>query len=208
MRRRSGYTSDEGGNDGQRQQRSQERNEEAEKRQEVVFRLETDRLLIRPWRSDDRPAFADLTRDAEVMRYVHGGEPYSEAEIDEFFARQARQLEQFDLCMGALIEKPGGRLVGVAGVQPLGTTGDLEIGWWLARDVWRRGYATEAGAAAMQHVLETLQRPRVVAIIDVDNEPSKRVVARLGMHLEGRRTGAELGHRKPEIVVDLFARER
>lgn len=173
-----------------------------------MFLLETERLLIRPLRADDRAAFTSMASDPEVMRYVHGGEPYSEAEIDEFFARQARQLAEFDLCMGALIEKPGGRLVGVAGVQPLGTTGDLEIGWWLARDVWRRGYATEAGAAAMRHVLETLQRPRVMAIIDVDNEPSKRVVARLGMHLLGRRTGAELGHRMPEIVVDLFARER
>jgi RimJ/RimL family protein N-acetyltransferase len=110
--------------------------------------------------------------------------------------------------MGALIEKASGRLVGLCGTQPLGTTGDLEIGWWLAQDVWGRGYATEAGGAAMRHVLETLGRPRVVAIIDVPNEASKRVVGRLGMQYEGRYTGTQLGHRKPEIVVDLFFRER
>jgi RimJ/RimL family protein N-acetyltransferase len=55
-------------------------------------------------------------------------------------------------------------------------------------------------------VLQTLQRPRVVAIIDVGNEASKRVVARLGMQYEARYTGAQLGHRSPGIVVDLFAR--
>jgi ribosomal-protein-alanine N-acetyltransferase len=109
--------------------------------------------------------------------------------------------------MGALIEKASGRLVGIAGTQPLGTTGNLEIGWWLARDVWGRGYATEAGGAAMRHVLETLGHKRVVAIIDPDNEPSKRVVGRLGMHYESRVTGEQLGHRKPQIVVDLFAKE-
>jgi len=141
------------------------------------------------------------------MRYVHGGEPYSDDEVEEFLARQARQLAAHDVCMGAIVEKTSARIIGVAGIQPLGTTGDLEIGWWLARDVWARGYATEAGEAAMRHVLDALQRPRVVAIIDPPNEPSKRVVARLGMRLDGRYTGAQLGHRKPDIVVDLFVRE-
>jgi RimJ/RimL family protein N-acetyltransferase len=173
-----------------------------------MFLLETDRLLIRPWTPDDRAGFAALTHDPEVMKYVHAGKPYSEEEIDEVMARQARQLAEHGVCMGALIEKASNRLVGVTGIQPLGTTGDFEIGWWLARDVWGRGYATEAGGAAMRHVLETLQRPRVVAIIDPDNEPSKRVVARLGMQYESRVTGAQLGHRLPDIVVDLFVRER
>ena len=172
-----------------------------------MFRLETDRLFVRPWRPDDRAGFTALTNDPEVMQYVHGGQPYSEEEVDEWFIRQARQLAQFGVCMGALIEKDTDRLAGVTGIQPLGTTGNLEIGWWLARDVWGRGYATEAGAAAMRHVLETLGQKRVVAIIDPGNEPSKRVVGRLGMHYEARVTGAQLGHRKPEIVVDLFSRE-
>ena len=171
-----------------------------------MFRLDTERLFIRPWQPADRIAFKGLTEDPEVMRFVHGGLPYSEAEVDEFFARQARQLAEHDLCMGALIEKSSQRLIGVCGVQPLGTTGDLEIGWWLARDTWGRGYATEGGGAAMRHVLETLGRPRVCAIIDPGNEPSIRVVQRLGMQYEGRVTGAQLGHRKPQIVVDLFTR--
>jgi [ribosomal protein S5]-alanine N-acetyltransferase len=172
-----------------------------------MFGLETDRLFIRPWTPADRPAFIALTEDPEVMRYVHGGQPYAEDEVDEWFTRQARQLAEHDVCMGALIEKATGRLVGIAGTQPLGTTGNLEIGWWLAREVWGRGYATEAGGAAMRHVLETLGHKRVVAIIDPDNEPSKRVVERLGMHYESRVTGEQLGHRKPQIVVDLFAKE-
>jgi RimJ/RimL family protein N-acetyltransferase len=172
-----------------------------------LFHLETKRLIIRPFRPEERSAFTALTEDPEVMRHVHGGLPYSEEEVDEFFARQARQLAECDVCMGALVERSTSRVVGVAGTQPLGTTGDLEIGWWLARDVWGRGYATEAGGAAMRHVLETLRRRRVVAIIDVGNEPSKRVVARLGMSYEGRFTGLQLGHRKPDIVVDVFARE-
>jgi [ribosomal protein S5]-alanine N-acetyltransferase len=173
-----------------------------------MFRIETERLVIRPWQPDDRPAFTAVMAHPEVTQYVHGGQPYTEAEVDEWFARQARQIAEHGMCMGALVEKATGRLAGLSGTQPLGTTGDLEIGWILAREAWGRGYATEAGAAAMRHVLETLNRPRVVAIIDPGNEPSKRVAARLGMTYEATYTGEELGHRFPQIVVELFSRER
>jgi RimJ/RimL family protein N-acetyltransferase len=172
-----------------------------------MFRLETERLIIRPWEPGDRDAFRVMAQDVRVMRYINGGVPLTEQEIDEAMARQARNLAEHGFCIGALVEKDGGRVIGVAGAQPLGTTGDLEIGWWLAPEVWGRGYATEAGAAAMRFVLDTLQRERVLAIIDPPNEASKRVAARIGMHYVRRTTGVELGHRLPEIVVDLFARE-
>lgn len=171
-----------------------------------MFLLETERLRIRPWEAADRPVFAALKRNPEVRRYLHHGNPFADSEVEEFFERQQRQLAEHDLCMGALIEKATGSLIGIAGTQPLGTTGDLEIGWILEPEAWGRGYATEAGGAAMHHVLETLGRSRVVAIIDPDNEPSKRVAERLGMVYEGRFTGTQLGHRSPSIVVDLFAR--
>jgi RimJ/RimL family protein N-acetyltransferase len=173
-----------------------------------MFFIETERLVIRPWQPDDRPAFTAVMSNPDVTRYVHGGKPYSDVEVDEWFARQARQLAEHGMCMGALVEKSTNRVAGISGTQPLGTSNDLEIGWILGRDAWGRGFATEAGAACMRYVLETLKRPRVVAIIDPANEPSKRVAARLGMTCEATYTGAQLGHRFPEIVVDLFVRER
>ena len=44
--------------------------------------LETERLIIRPWKVADRDAFVAFTRDPQVMRYVHGGTPYEESEIE------------------------------------------------------------------------------------------------------------------------------
>ena len=173
-----------------------------------MFSLETERLRIRPWQPEDRASFVAVTNDPEVVRYINAGSMFGDTEIDEFFARQARQVEQFGVCMGAVVEKDTGRIIGLAGIQPLGTCGDLEIGWVFARDAWGRGYATEAGRAAMEYVLRTLNRSRVVAIIDPENVASKRVADRLGMQYDRRYSGAELGHRKPEIVVDLYFRSR
>ncbi|MEO8217600.1 MAG: GNAT family N-acetyltransferase [Acidobacteriota bacterium] len=172
-----------------------------------MFGLTTERLVIRPWQQEDRPAFTSLMIDTEVTRFIHGGKPYTEDEVDQFLARQSRQMAEHDMCMGAAVERESDRIVGIAGVQPLGATSDLEVGWIFERASWGRGYATEAGAAAMKYVLETLMRPRVVAIIDPENAPSKRVASRLGMSYEARYTGVELGHRFPEIVVDLYFRD-
>lgn len=173
-----------------------------------MFRLETERLLIRAWRPDDRAAFVAIHADSEVTRYIHGGVPFDDREVDAYLERQARQLAELDMCMGALVERSSGEVIGVAGVQPLGTTGDLEIGWTLARPAWGKGYAREAGRAAMAHVLETLRRPRVVAIIDCGNQASKRVAVSLGMEYDRTYTGSELGHRMPEIVVERYFRQR
>jgi [ribosomal protein S5]-alanine N-acetyltransferase len=173
-----------------------------------VFRLETERLSIRPWEPSDREAFRAMAQDVRVMRYINNGVPLTEEEVDQSLARQARQLAELGYCMGALVEKSSGEVVGVAGLQPLGTTGELEIGWWVRPDCWGRGYATEAGGAAMRHVLETLGRDRAMAIIDPPNDASKRVAAKLGMEYVRRTDGVELGHRRPEIVVDLFERRR
>ena len=161
-----------------------------------MFLIETERLVIRPWQPNDRPAFTAVMSNPEVTQYIHGGKPYTEAEVAQWFERQARQIAEHGMCMGALVEKSTNTLAGISGVQPLGTTADIEIGWILAR------------AACMRYVLETLNRPRVVAIIDPANHPSKRVAARLGMTYEATYTGEQLGHRFPEIVVDLFVRER
>lgn len=173
-----------------------------------MFRLDTERLVIRAWEPTDRDAFRAMAQDPTVMQYINGGVPLTEDEIAQSLERQARTLAQHGFCMGAVVEKERDLVVGVAGMQPLGATGDLEIGWWLVPAVWGRGYATEAGAAAMKHVLQTLGRERVYAIIDPPNDRSKAVAARLGMTYEKRTTGAELGHRLPEIVVDLFVKFR
>jgi len=173
-----------------------------------VSLLETERLVIRPWSAADREDFAAMARDTEMMRYMNAGKPFTEEEIDGFLLRQERQLAELGVCMGAMVEKESGRIAGVAGIQPLGTTGDYEIGWWVARDRQGRGYATEAGRAAMRHVLETLAHPRVAAIIDPGNDASVAVATRLGMRYVKRTNGVELGHRRPNIVVDLFHRER
>jgi ribosomal-protein-alanine N-acetyltransferase len=142
------------------------------------------------------------------MRHIGVGAPWTEEQVQTFLERQAAGLAEQGFCLGAISLRATGEVVGLSGMQRLGTTGEVEIGWWLAPERWRQGLATEAGAAVMRYAFETLRFRRVTAIANPDNEASLRVMERLGMTELGLVTGRELGLRHPEAIVVLYARNR
>ena len=172
------------------------------------FSIETPRLLIREWTPEDRPAFTALATDPEMMRYMTDGRPWSEDEIDAYFARQADGIARFGFCMGALVERSSGLVIGLSGLQFLGTTGELEVGYWVAKHLWGRGYASEAASGILDYGFGRLGRERMLAITHAENRASRRVMEKLGMTFLKATTGTELGHRFPEIEVVLYGIER
>jgi ribosomal-protein-alanine N-acetyltransferase len=172
------------------------------------FRIETDRLLIRPWEPGDEPAFREMAGDPEMMRYISSGTPWSEERIAEFFTRQERHLTTRGICLGALVERATGRTIGIAGLQPMRVGDDIEIGWWVAKDLWGQGLGTEAGAACLRYAWDVLGLRRVVAVAYPENRPSTRIMEKIGMHFEKRATGRELGFPLPETELVIYAIER
>ena len=173
------------------------------------FAIATDRLLIRPWEPEDHAGFRAMVSDPEMMRYISAGLPWSEERIAEFFARQLRHLASHGCCMGALVERAGGnRLAGVCGLQPLGKTSEIEVGWWVVKDLWGRGLATEAGGAALRFGWEALGLERVHAIAVPENRASLRVMEKLGLRFARRATGRELGLAVPDVELVLYSIER
>lgn len=174
----------------------------------LAFRLDTPRLVVRPWTAADRPALVRLATDPRVMRWIADGRSWTDVEIGSFLLRQRSLLVRRGLCLGAVVERATGEIVGLGGLQPLGTTDDLEIGWWLAPSRWGRGYATEMGAAATRFAFDVAGAERVVAITHPANVASIRVMERLEMHARGRATGRDLGLRLADVVVLSYVRDR
>jgi RimJ/RimL family protein N-acetyltransferase len=101
--------------------------------------------------------------------------------------------------------KTNAEVIGLAGLQPMGTTADVEIGWWLKPAHWGCGLATEAGRAALDVAFTRFELPRVVAIAHPDNRPSIRVMERLGLVFERHATGRDLGLTVPDVHLVLYA---
>jgi RimJ/RimL family protein N-acetyltransferase len=173
--------------------------------------LRTDRLVLRRWRATDRPAFAELNSDREVM--AHFPAPLTRDESDVLAAQADAHLAQHGWGLWAVEVRAEGRFAGFTGLAvPDWPTpfGPVEIGWRLARWVWGRGYATEAGGAALRYAFERLRLDEVVSFTAETNVRSVAVMRRLGMtprpagDFEHPRLPA--GHRlRPHVLFRLSA---
>ena len=150
--------------------------------------LETARLRMRRWRPADREPFAALNADPEVMRYFPQvrDRAASDASIERFESR----FEEQGYGLWALERLADSAFLGFAGLNPMppGTPGDgeMEVGWRLARSAWGHGYASEAGAAALQIGFAEVGLPRIWSITAVGNVRSQAVMRRLGLHEHSR----------------------
>jgi len=148
--------------------------------------LETDRLWLCEWSPADLEKSRPIFTDPDVMRYISGGSPRSDAQIREFIARQQNHFRSHGFCLWKLLLKPQARLIGFCGLQPLELDGasEVEIGWRLMKHQWGRGLATEAARVALQRAVEHAHLARVIAIAMPENHASLRVMEKLGMNFE------------------------
>ena len=146
--------------------------------------MRTERLLFAPWTEADWLALKPIATDPEVMRYISDGQPWPDDRIQEFVQRQIGCLRLHAYCMWQLLEASSGCMIGFCGLQPLESTGDVEIGWWLARSHWGRGLATEAARAVLEDGFERAGLARIVAIAQPRNRASVQVMEKLGMQYE------------------------
>jgi ribosomal-protein-alanine N-acetyltransferase len=146
--------------------------------------LETDRLVLAAWQLSDWIALRPIATDVEVMRYITGGVPWTDERIQLFVTRQIELFSQRGFCRWKLLVKPTREMIGFCGVGFWGDGVELEIGWWLARQYWARGLATEAARAALRDVFERAGLDRVISIARPANTASIRIMEKLGLKLE------------------------
>ena len=145
--------------------------------------LTTERLILRPWRDEDLAPFAAMNADPEVMR--HFPATLDRAESDAMVGRIRLHFATRGFGMWA-VEVPG--VTSFAGFIGLSVPRFeapfmpcVEIGWRLATACWGRGYATEGARAALAFGFGTLKQAEIVSFTVVANQPSRRVMERLGM---------------------------
>lgn len=146
--------------------------------------IETDRLILRPWREADREPFAALNADPRVAEWLGG--PIDRAASDAMIDRINAHISEHGFGFWAAERRADGVLIGMIGLGlvkpealPVGPA--IEMGWRLNHDAWGGGYATEGARAALTWGFETLQAPEIIAFTGRSNLRSQAVMRRLGM---------------------------
>ena len=137
----------------------------------------TQRLLLRPGWAEDAPALAAAISDERIVRNLATAPwPYGLRDAEAFLASPRDPV----LPSMLVFERTGGapRLVGSCGLgrRP---SGAVELGYWIARAHWGRGFATEAGTALID-IARMLGLARLEGSHFVDNPASARVLEKLG----------------------------
>lgn len=142
----------------------------------------SERLFLRPaWPEDWRAILSGIADEAVVRNLARAPWPYEPAHAREFAARAQ------DPCYpGFLIDLPTGigrQTIGYAGLADRG--GRTELGYWIARPWWGKGYATEAGRGVLA-IARLIGHREIAASHFLDNPASGRVLRKIGFRPTGQ----------------------
>jgi len=149
--------------------------------------IETERLILRPWRSEDIAANTAMLSDPGTARYITPDGVAITTEIGGW--RNAAVISGHWALHGfgmfVVEEKASGTFVGRVGPFYPPVWPGFEVGWGVASEFRGKGYAVEAARAAINWSFATFELDRIVHCIDRENAASQVVARRLGAHQEG-----------------------
>ncbi|MFT5752474.1 MAG: ribosomal-protein-alanine N-acetyltransferase [Flavobacteriales bacterium] len=138
--------------------------------------LETERLYLREFLSEDALHFHQLNSDPEVLKYT-GDPPFASLEEAQSFIANYTAYSQYGIGRYAIIRKSDEAFLGWCGFKYHPEERIVDLGYRLHRLYWRQGYATESAQAALTFAFENRKYLNVVAHAHVENKGSDKVLA-------------------------------
>ncbi len=156
--------------------------------------LETQRLLLREFQHEDLDALATILSDRETMRYYPV--PFDRAAVADWIQRNRTRYANDGHGLWAMILKSTRELIGDCGLvrQNVDAVDEIEIGYHVRRDLWSRGYATEAARACRDFGFANLGVDRLISLIRPENLASRCVAEKNGMTIWKEVIKADLLH--------------
>jgi RimJ/RimL family protein N-acetyltransferase len=154
----------------------------------LVPRLDDGVVALRPPGPADVDAITEACQDPEIPRWTRVPKPYTRDHAVEFVERSVRTWKRGTDAPFVIIDAPTGELLGAIGVHRLdGEDDGPEVGYWLKREVRRRGVATLALNLVTEWACQELGvRLRLQA--DVRNLASRRVAEKARFRYIGEGT--------------------
>ena len=144
--------------------------------------LKTERLILRGFRLHDATRISRLAGEFEIAD-TH---PYEKKIAVKWISEHRRKYEEGESIHLAIILNENRKLIGSISLMHINRKHlHAEMGYWIGKEYWNHGYATEAGLAVIRYGFENLGLNRIHAHCFSRNQASARVLKKMGMSHEG-----------------------
>lgn len=145
--------------------------------------IETKRLILRQWKENDFEPFIKMGLDQDVMQFFPNR--LTPQESLNLIQKISLLIDENGWGFWAVELKESHQFIGFIGLHNQPEQFDfspcVEIGWRLAKEFWKQGYATEGAKAVLDYAFNVLNLDKVVSFTSTLNRPSQAVIERLGM---------------------------
>lgn len=143
--------------------------------------METERLILRKWTMEDADSLFEYAKDPEVGP-IAGWPPHKSIDESRDVIRNVLSgVECYAIC-----EKGNGKAIGTIELKLNGHTDmtdrddECELGYWLGKPFWGKGYMPEAAREVIRHGFEDIGMTKIWCGYYEGNQKSKRVQEKLG----------------------------
>lgn len=148
--------------------------------------LQTDRLILRQLEEGDADTLEQLINDYDIARTtLHIPYPYPKGSAVAFIQHRADVAKRGDGYSFAIIDKESQAFMGSVGMNTDRKNNRSELGYWLAKCYWNRGFVTESAKRIIQFGFEELHLNKIYAAAMTMNPASSQVMKKIGMQYEG-----------------------
>lgn len=177
-----------------------------------TYRIETERLVIRPWGPED----SFMLKEAVDSSLDHlrpwlpwaEGEPTSIEERIELLRDFRSQYDRDENHILAILNREETRALGGSGLHPRVGPNEREIGYWVRSGEENRGVVTEAVAAITRVAFEIESFDRLEIRCDPENRPSSRVAEKLGFRHDATLPGRYLTPGREPRDTEIWSLDR
>jgi RimJ/RimL family protein N-acetyltransferase len=147
--------------------------------------LETDRLILRWMLADDAPFILELVNEPSWLRFI-GDRGVRTLDDAREYIRKGPVDMYARLGFGLYVteRKADGVPIGICGLLKRESLEDVDLGFANLPRFWGKGYAYESASAVMAYGRSVLGLKRIVAVTSPANDPSVRLLAKLGFRFE------------------------
>jgi len=131
--------------------------------------IETNRLIIRPFKIEDAYEAQKWFHDADVMRWMPNGPDKTFAETKNRIQKYIDHYLKYGFGKFIIIDKNSNYSIGDAGLMNLDGTKFIELGYRLKKEYWGLGIATEAASSIIKHAFQVDKLENIHAIVEPEN---------------------------------------